>query len=63
MNSKIQKYRKSHPKCKYCEYLKMESGKGIVPSFYKCIAKDKIIVYESIPKYFCSCYEVKDYEI
>ena len=65
MDSKVKKYRKKHPKCKFCKYLKhVIPHVSIVPSYYLCEAKDKIIKdflpdMTEFPR-LCSCYELKD---
>ena len=51
-------WRLNHPKCKFCQYLKFVSL-PVGADYYKCIAKDKIINYIGLPRYFCTCYKVK----
>ena len=54
-------WRLNHPKCKFCQYLKFVSLPAYFAGtdYYRCIAKDKIINYIGLPRYFCSCYKVK----
>lgn len=67
MDEKVLNYRKKHPKCKYCKWLKFISVTSFLPmtSFYKCIAKKKTINdcfpdMTNIPRWFCECYEVDE---
>lgn len=65
MDLKVLKYRQKHKKCRYCKYLNFVVPKYIIPSYYKCLAKDKIIkdIFPDMtkaPRWFCSCYEVRD---
>lgn len=65
MDEKIIKYRKRNKKCKYCKYLRCVVPRiSLVPTYYECIAKDKII-RDMFPDMrnilrICSCYEVKE---
>lgn len=57
--SKIDKWRRKHKKCKWCIYHKrIEPPFMFCPSYSKCIAKDKII-NENIPRSFCSLFALK----
>ena len=59
MDEKVYKYRKRHPCCNYCKYLKLEVPPVYcVSSYYNCEAKDKIIYFIYMRR-ICSCYEVK----
>lgn len=65
MDEKVLKYRKKHKKCKYCKFIKLIVPHiDSVPSYYKCLAKDKIIrdMYPDMRnvRRFCSCYEVNE---
>ena len=69
MTKKVIRYRNKHKRCKYCKHLYLDcSGERIgVSSFYKCLAKDKIIRYifpdmTSVPRWFCQCYELEGCE-
>ena len=58
VDEKVYEYRKRHPCCNYCKYLKLEVPPVYcVSSYYNCKAKDKIIhcIYM---RRICSCYEV-----
>ena len=58
MDEKVYKYRKRHPCCNYCKYLKCEVPLvDCFPFYYDCKAKDKIINFVYIRR-ICSCYEV-----
>lgn len=65
MDKKVFEYRKKHKKCKYCKHLKYELPcVNVVPAYYKCIAKDKVI-QNTFPDMtnilrICSCYEVDE---
>lgn len=65
IDEKVLKYRNKHKKCKYCKYLRLiVPCVDIVPAYYKCVAKDKII-QDTLPdmtniRRFCSCYEAKE---
>ena len=57
--SKVDKWRRKHKKCKWCIYHKrIEPPFMFCPSYSKCIAKDKII-NENIPRSFCSLFALK----
>ena len=59
VDEKVYKYRKRHPCCNYCKYLKLEVPPvDCVSSYYDCKAKDRIIHCIHIFR-ICSCYEVK----
>ena len=60
MDDKVYKYRKKHPKCKYCKFHKAYiRGIGIQEFYFQeCTAKDKYIEFENLPRWFCKCYEV-----
>ena len=63
MEEKVLAYRRKHPKCKYCKYLKYHSRFNLGVYYYKCEAKNKVIRDISpdmtcFPRWFCSCYEV-----
>ena len=66
MDEKVLNYRKKHPKCKYCKWLKFICTKTIpCNDYYICKAKDKIIRkyfpdMTEIPRWFCECYEVDE---
>lgn len=66
MNEKVLHYRKKHPKCKYCKWLKYVSTNFLpMADFYTCKAKDKIIKdylpdMREVPRWFCNCYEVDE---
>lgn len=59
MDYKVLKYRSSHPKCKYCKYLRpldppiLEDG-----IYFECLAKDKLIYFPDIIR-ICSCYDIE----
>ena len=62
MDDKVYKYRKRHPCCNYCKYLKLRTP--IIPhvsDYYECEAKDKIIRCTEMLR-ICSCYEVQNEE-
>ena len=62
MEWEVFKYRQTHPKCKYCKYLKYvipHVNIGIC-GYYECKAKDIQINYISIPRLLCQCYVVKE---
>ena len=59
MDEKVYEYRKRHPCCNYCKYLKLEVPPVYcVSSYYNCKAKDRIIHFIYMWR-ICSCYEVK----
>ena len=66
MDEKVLNYRKKHPKCNYCKWLKYISISSLpMTDFYKCKAKDKIIKdylpdMTKVPRWFCTCYEVDE---
>ena len=58
MDKKVYKYRKRHPCCNYCKYLKLKVPPvDCVSSYYICEAKDKMIYFIYMRR-ICSCYEV-----
>lgn len=59
VDEKVYKYRKRHPCCIYCKYLKLEVPPvDCAPDYYNCEAKDKIIHCIYMQR-ICRCYEVK----
>lgn len=60
MDDKVYRYRKDHPKCKYCKFFKAYIRGIGIDEFYiqECIAKNKYIEFDSLPRRFCKCYEV-----
>ena len=65
MEREVFEYRQTHPKCRYCKHLKYIAD-PMMPyntqcyDYYECKAKDVEIKHISIPRYFCSCYIVKE---
>lgn len=58
--SRVDKWRRKHKKCKWCIYNKHVVPPAMCcPSFCECIAKDKII-NEDIPRPFCSLFALKE---
>lgn len=62
MDERVKKWREKHPKCIYCRYCKTRSYGLEQIIIDKCIAKNKIIMFDSIPRWFCKLYEVEDYK-
>lgn len=53
-------WREKHPRCSFCQWLKLEMVKvNVVPDYYTCIVKDKIINFTNIPRPWCRCYTTK----
>lgn len=63
MDVKVFKYRRYHPCCGYCKYLRFNvplvNGEA---NYFDCEAKEKIIKPLYMPRWLCSCYEVKKEE-
>ena len=61
MDQKILEYRKTHPKCKFCKYLKLHCGEAATDfySFWECQLKDKVIVWNNLPT-LCRYYTIKE---
>ena len=60
--SKVDKWRRKHKKCKWCIYHKYVVPIHVCcPSYCECVAKDKII-NEDIPRPFCSLFALKKEE-
>jgi len=60
MDDKVFRYRKNHKKCKYCKYYHVDGAIQLGIVYDHCKAKDTIIYNIDIPRWFCSCYEVKN---
>lgn len=61
MNDEVYMYRLTKPKCKYCKYFYYKFlSQGIsYAEIQECVAKDKHIIFPSIPRPFCSLYSPK----
>ena len=61
MNSKIEKYRQKHKKCKWCKYYKWNSLEQAhwITCYGECLIKDKIINFDSMIR-LCKYYELKE---
>lgn len=60
MMNKIKEYRTIHKKCKWCKYYKYYLyPHWLTMGYGKCLLKDKIINYESLPR-LCKYYELKE---
>ena len=58
---KAYNWRRKHPKCNYCKYYRVRRV-GIEETIIEeCIAKDKMIISNSIPRWFCKLYKVKEH--
>lgn len=55
MTDKVYKYRKEHKRCKYCRHCWRQTG---IFDYY-CCAKEKSLLFVSIPRPSCGCYEVR----
>ena len=60
MDKEVYDWRRKHPKCNYCKYYRVRQV-GIEEAIIEeCIAKDKMISSNSIPRWFCKLYKVKE---
>jgi len=60
-----QEWQEKHPKCETCKYSEFHCPliAGLpIPSYYTCAIKDKI-VYPKLPRWFCQCYEWKNFKL
>lgn len=59
-NIKAYRYSFTGTNCKYCKYYKLVSPRApIVPDYYKCILRDKIIHFPCKAK-LCKYYTVEE---
>lgn len=60
MDKEVYNWRKKHPKCIYCIYCRTRRFgiEQIVAD--ECVAKDTIILFSSIPRWFCKLYKVRE---
>lgn len=62
MDSTILKYRKKHPRCRYCKYYKVKINPAILCNYIICEAKDKVL--SNMKAYyggrFCSYFVSRD---
>lgn len=56
----IYNWRKKHPKCIYCKYYSARRVGIEEVIIEECAAKDKMIIFNSIPRWFCKLYKVKE---
>ncbi len=60
MSDKIKKWREKHPKCIYCKYYRARRVGLEEVLIEECIAKSKMITFDSFPRWFCKLYSVKE---
>jgi hypothetical protein len=56
----VYNWRKKHPKCIYCKYYRARRVGIEEVIIEECAAKDKMITFNSIPRWFCKIYTVKE---
>ena len=56
----VYNWRKKHPKCIYCKYYSARRVGIEEVIIEECAAKDKMITFNSIPRWFCKLYKVKE---
>lgn len=61
MDEKMREYRESHKRCKFCSYCKRGGPPVVLPDWFECQLKDKIIHRPAMPRPWCKWFEVKDY--
>lgn len=61
MDEKMREYRESHKRCKFCSYCKRGAAPVVLPDWFECQLKDKIIHRPAMPRPWCKWFEVKDY--
>ena len=53
------RYRRRHPKCKWCNHCRYVTPPAMIcPSYYRCDVKDKV-VNENVSRLFCSVFELR----
>lgn len=58
MDKEVHDWRKKHPKCIYCKYYRAFSI--CQDSFTECSAKQKSIIFDYAPRWFCKLYKVRE---
>ena len=65
-HNRVNNYRDSHKRCKFCIYLKLRKdydGAHNTYTWYECTAKEKAIMFPSkFPRRYCSCFNLKDFK-
>lgn len=61
----MEKYRKTHRRCRYCQWCKIEHTPIDIPIFYRCELKDKLLASDlpSWRGFLCRWYEPRMNEI